>query len=306
MTTTVRNQRAGGGATSAYLDNDELTAGHTNSIVGLVDPFSSAARGVRLPDLGSSRTVTEAIRVLGTVSTNASGSACMFFQASPKWSQLSSTSVAGSDFTMAAAFTATATNSTKLQKNARIITWGVRFVNTQSATNSTGSINLIKTNRVVPSGVYTAAPSLYPVFETHPLKHGGEWTINSHPTGNDRAEWVDFAATVNTDVVQSSFEGIGIMVLGSTASSAILAFELFMNTEYIVDDDDPLTMYALPQPVYNPQLLQAVNAVHTAHDGTSNGKEGFTKEIKGLAVSSAKKHLLPFLKKQGLKGLMAL
>jgi len=231
----------------------------------------------------------------------------MFFQASPKRCQLSSISVAGSDFTMAATFTAMPTNSTSLQRAARIITWGVRFVNTQSATNSTGSINLIKTNRVEASGVYTAAPSLYPVFETHPLKHGGEWAIVSHPTGNDRADWQDFATMSTSETVSSSFESVGIMVLGSTASTAILSFEIFMNTEYIVNDDDPLTMYALPQPVYNPQLLQAVNAVHTAHDGTSHeGKEGYTKAIKGFAISSAKKHLLPFLKKQGLKSLMAL
>lgn len=304
----VRKQGARGGASppsGESLGYDH----HVDAIAGLSDPFCTHARGARLPDMGSGRTVTESCRQLATITTDANGDAGILFQPSPKYCQLPAARQVDGTFLAGNQYLPFGANSTSLERRARVVTWGVRAINLQSAVESKGQIVLFKVSRTQVTDVYGVNPSSYPCFEIHPLKHGGEWSLISYPTADTRLDWQSYDTMTNTtDVSTGAWEGMGIFILGSQATSSVLSLEIYFNTEYIPTDDNPLCQFALPQPVYNPQLFVATNQVHSTHNGLgAMAKDAIGKEIKKHALAAAKKHLIPALKKKGLEyGLAAL
>jgi hypothetical protein len=280
-----------------YDQND-----HTEDVVTLANPFSPLARGSRLPDLGASRTVTETCRSLFQINSLATLAGGAIFQGNPKFCTLQASAYTAPDFTMNTNFQAFGTNSTSLATRGRVVSWGIRIMNMQSATGSTGFIALFKAGRVVPSLVLTNNPSLYPTYEIHPLVHGGQWSMVSHARGNDTQNWQNYSADTSGSTAIPPWEVLGVMVFGVAASVPVLQVEIYMNCEYQVDDDNPLAQYAQSQPVYNPQLLAAVNHVQSEHSGIHVGsKEDAGNTIKRVALQAARKHVVPFLKKEAIK-----
>jgi hypothetical protein len=269
---------------------------HASRIIALTDPFSTQSRGARLPDMGAGRTVTENIRQLITLTTDASGFAAGSFQARADqcYAPITGTSASAT----VGAYTGMPTNQTKNQTNARIVSFGIRIVSTSSAVTSQGQLVLFKTQDLAPATVLNISPGMFPVFELHSVKPGAEFTMVSYPTGNDMFEWHDWSG--GSSWADGTRENLCVALIGGPVSATVMAIEIYMNTEFLVNNTSALAQYAEQQPAYHPQLLAAVNSIHSEHNGVvAGGKATLGKEIKERAKNAAKKHLTSAIGKAG-------
>lgn len=274
-------------------------AQHHDTLVGLVDPFSKDAGQTKIPDLGASRTYSEQIRFVSALSSDANGNA--YFVVVPKtnypflinnvnvWAAaylLSSPSLCASD---GQAF--------------RVTSMGVRITSLLAATTSSGTLALATGPAPLLAGVVQVSPDYYYEYQLDAVGDESEWHLIGKPTGNESLEWNDISSY--STAAQSPIEGwtsLYCIGQGLPVSTSVFRVEIVLNVEFTFTPLSPLAKLATQQPVYNPQLLVARNELQNrVMHSVKGAKDKLAQHVKKEAHQAIRKHVLPFLKKKGLK-----
>lgn len=298
--TSARRAPAKRAPRQSQAQNDSYTQfPHEATLEGLVNPFSNAANGAMLPDIGNGRVLTERITNEYPITTDATGAVCLMYQASPKFQQLQGT-LAGTTWSGAATFDVTGTNYSKNERGVRAVTFGMRVYTTLSATAASGRLVLLKSNTMNNSAI-TLTPNNFTAWESYPLAHGEEFAVVSHSTGSEQLVWDNAEGANNTDFWNTGLQSIGLYIVGAPASTVIGYVETVLNEEALIDPGTPLSALARQQPVYNPAMFTAADEARSRHGGLFRGaKEAIGKELKAHVKQAAAKHL-PKLGKALLK-----
>lgn len=278
-----------------------------HQLCGLTDPFCPHARGARIPDIGASKTLTESIRFIGNITTNASGNAAVVFTA--KADNVYVFSDPNDNGTVPKLYNQyEGTINSILRDHGsqyRVVTYGVRVVNTLSATDSTGVISFARGPQPTLDSFVSTSPNSYFSYESHSNRHGGEWAIVGRPTGGESMDWSSVAdKTTTTSAPPDGYENLYILLSGYPASAPGAFFEFYVNYEFTLEPLGALQALAQPQPIYDPSLLVARNEhnnnVSRVHKG---GTESASSAMKQEAKKAFTKHVLPAIIKRGEQAL---
>lgn len=285
-------------------------AHHENVLVGLTDPFSPEAASARYPDTGAGRTLTFTQRMNVSVSSDANGTITFAVNPGASFPWVQQTSAAGNVTTWPATKNASGNfNSNLLNtygQTFRPTSFGIRVLNTLSATTSSGYLIIAKGGVFTLGGTTTFSPNNFTSWETHPYTHGGEW----HAVGLPRsAAAYDFVpvVTYNQNNSQSleSWETVYVACYGLPASASPMLLEVVLNYEYVALEDAPIAQLAAPQPVFDPQMQVAINAVQAAHPTSHKGARGIVSNfVRREAKKALVKHVIPFVAKKAAMALV--
>lgn len=285
------------------------TSDHEDTLIGLTDPFSAQASSVKYPDQGAGRTHTFTQRITFPISGDAEGEAC--FAVNPKVNFVAlGASTVGTVVTWAGAWSPLSDVSTNLPNTYgsmyRVLTCGLRVVNTASATNSQGRIVFAKGGRPTLATTTTFNPSNFTSWVTHPVTHGGEWHMVSCPR-NQGAYNLKRVADYFTNVSQADddWETMYVYFSGLPASTATAYIDVVWTVEFSSAEDSPIAQMATPQPVLSVTMQTAVNHVQSAHPpvhkGGTSAVGGF---IKREGKKALVKHVIPFLARKATAALV--
>lgn len=281
---------------------------HESTLIGLTDPFSSEASGARYPDQGAGKTLTFQQRLSITGTSDAAGKVAISFNPRVNFPYIVSASIVGSTAEWPIDYSGdVSTNLINTYGNMyRPTSMGLRIANTLSATESAGFIIIAKGGPAVRSGTTTFNPSNFSSWDMHPMVHGGEWHATAHARSSNAYSFKDMSLTgSNAGTADDTWESIFVFISGSKASSSIVIFELFLNYEYVADEDAPIAQLALPQPVMNIPLQTAVNEVQSSHPPSHKGPTSVVRSfIKKEAKKALLKHVLPFAAKKATQLLL--
>lgn len=294
-----RKKNGGGGNLSA------LSSKHHDDLCGITDPFCPHARGARVPDSGSGRTATEQIRFVQTMkgATDATSAAMAVCPKTNFPFLRDNTSADAWSSTFAANGNVTSLCNTS-GREVRIVSAGVRIVSLLSATDSKGSLAIARTS--VPQLVSTAvqtSPNYYTSYEIHPIGPSTEMHMIFHPTSNQSNDFNDLNDTgiqSSTDPYPPGWDTIVLRAEGVPKNVDIFRVEYVVNVEFTVKQGSAFQSITEPQPLYNPQMLVARNAVHNSVNHVMKGAADKAKShLKQEAKKALTKHILPFLAKKG-------
>lgn len=281
-------------------------AEHHETLVSLVDPFSENAGNAKIPDLGAGRTMSEQIRFAYAATSEASGA--LSFAIMPRFDNLLLLSAAG---TYAAANSLS--NSTSLvvtaAQKARITSLGVKVVSLLSATNSSGAIVFGLGAAPLLGGTVRIAADYYNEYDLRPVGDSSEWHLIAKPDSASALDWVDPGAYTSTSsgTYVPGWQTMYVIGQGFPASTLSLYIEIVLNVEFTFVASSALSKLATAQPVFNPQLLTARNeAQNNIEHVVEGGRSKLSAHIKSEAGKAIRKHVVPFVKKQALKGLTKL
>lgn len=286
------------------------TAHHEAILVGLTDPFSEEASRARYPDQGAGRTLTFTQRMSVTLTTDANGIVTASATPKPSFPWITQASAVGTTTTWPATFNAAGDFSASLINtygtSFRPTSYGVRVLNLLSATNASGYLILAKGGGITLSSTTTFSPNNFTTWETHPLQHGGEWHMVGLPR-SATAYTTQAVASFNTNTAAGlgAWETIYIAAYGLPASTAALQVEMVFNFEYVAAEDAPISALAEPQPVFDPQMQVAINAVQSAHPPSHKGARSVVSNfVKREAKKALVKHVIPFVAKKATQVLL--
>lgn len=297
-------------AVGSQNPSNNISAHHESQLVGLTDPFSPEAASARYPDQGAGRSLTFTQRLQITLSSDASGTVALAVTPKPNFALIQAASNAGNVTTWPATFSALGDVSTSLinsyGRTFRPTSYGVRIVNTLSATASSGYLILGKSGLVTLGSTTTWSPNNFTTWETHPVSHGGEWHMVGRPRSAAAYNEFDVANFgSNTNVGISQWETIYIGAFGLPASSSCLQAELVFNYEYFAAEDAPIAALAQQQPVYDPRMQAAINEVQANHPPSHKGPQAQVRAfVKREGKKALLKHVLPFVAKKAALALV--
>lgn len=281
---------------------------HEDVLTGLVDPFSAHAAVAKYPDAGSARTLTFQQRMQIPISTAAGGVLAIAFNPKVNFPLLVYSGAAGNVITWPAAwqndFAANLVNT--YSKLVRLSSYGVRVINTLSATNSSGTLVIAKGGPPVLSGTTTFDPSNFTDWEMHPMVHGGEWHVHGLPKGLEAYTFKPpDTYNTSTSIADDSWETIYVYLSGGPASASCITLEAVFNFEYTPKEDSPIAALASPQPVLNVGVQTAVNEIQSNHPPSFKGGRAVVQNfIKKEAKKAILKHILPFAAKKATQFLL--
>jgi len=259
--------------------------------------------------MGSSRTLTEQVRTTGTIPTNVKFNGCAIFTAKADFPVLLSDLEVDSTVPTTSANYVGGINGllTQFGQHFRLVSWGVRFFNSLSATESSGQILIAKGSQPALSTTVSIDPNTYYAFESHPMKHGSEWSVVGNVTGSESMDWA--LKSSHSSAVQGppdGYECIYVIVRNTKASAFPVYYETVYNYEFTISITSPMNSIAEQQPVYDPQLLVARNEHNNnapvVHTGS---REKMEQTLKREAKKAFTKHVLPALRKKGEQALIA-
>jgi len=229
-----------------------------SQVCALTDPFCGHAVGAKYPDQTSARTITESLRMSVAVPADANGNGAIDFSTSlvAPYSLPSSQAVSGQvtwgpPLATGLPTTLFATYGTTY----RVVTAGVRILNTSSATNSSGYMMVGKVQTPSNSDVTDFAVSAMESAQTFSLEHGLEVLSVFKPKGAG-------AQTFYTNTYEQ-WDSIAVIWTGAPVG-ATLVFELVVNYEFIIANtsvSSTISSIATPSPPDNPLLQSAASAV---------------------------------------------
>lgn len=298
-------------ATSSQNAGNYNTSAHEDALLSLTDPFSSHAATARYPDQGSGKTLTFQQRIQLSQGSTAAGAAALAINPKVNFSILSAASIATNTVTWNGAWDPIGDVSTNLPNSYglayRPTSFGVRIANVLGATDSAGYVVIAKGGipPALPSGT-TFNPSNFATWDSHPMTHGAEWHVVSNPRSANAYDMKlvsDY--NLNSSRGDSTWETVYIFVSGSKASSTVLHIEIYINYEYVAQEDAVIAQMASPQPLLNIPLQTAVNAVQTSHPPSHKGAQAVVQNfIRREGKKALVKHVIPFVAKKAV-GLLA-
>jgi hypothetical protein len=109
----------------------------------------------------------------------------------------------------------------------------------------------------------------------------------------------------NTAAGLGAWEALYIGAFGLPASTSALQFEIVWNFEYVPQEDAPIASLAEPQPLFDPQMQVAINAVQSAHPPSHKGARAVVGNfVKREAKKALVKHVIPFVAKKATQVLL--
>jgi len=271
-------------------------------LTGLTDPFSDHAASARYPDAGAGSTLTQRSKATVTLLADPSGNTAVCFGPNFNYPTTPSTAISTTTVTWAAA-KITDWSTTLLCTYglyARPTSFGIRIVNTLSATDSAGYLIIAKGGPPVLGSTTTFSPLNFSTYEMHPFVHGGEWHVVAHPRSGLAYELSKVADATTTQQTQPYWESIYVGLFGTKVNSSPCLIEITANFEYTAQEDAPISSLAVPQPVLNVPMQTAINEFSSSHNGIHVGPSDSARNtIKKIAKKALVKHVLPFAVKKG-------
>lgn len=261
---------------------------HVRAVCAITDPFCPASKNSKYADGTMGNTMTEQFRGNITVSSlTASDKNLIIFSPQLIFGILQGATAAGSVVTMAASFTSYKPNSLLSTHGAvyRIVSFGVVARCVASATTASGLVTF-GTSAAVPAagGSYTTGQELYDEVTVKAIQPGMELSWISVPRGPSARNFVNFS-TVSGPLVQSQWTGLFVEITGAPVATAVLSLEWFMNIEFTLNNSDPLTAVATPNP---PAVSAATQAVTKIHSSLGSFVEGGVKSVEAAVEKHAK------------------
>lgn len=286
---------------------------HLNTVVGIINPFSAAARGIKYPDESSTKTLPYQRHERLTVNSDATGFGGLIVLPSYFYNMLIGATAATAT-TLTAPTTVAAATSKISCDNYRIVSWGLRISNVTAPLSSSGTI-AIRGWSAADSGALSVinATSYNSSFsEDIPLQDVRDVLILGQLSDMSGQAFVDTqsdygaaeAATATfVNWVRKGFNPITIHMAGVPANTPCLAVELIVNYELGFFDHDGVGILATTAPEFHPH-------VHNAHKNIrSKMKNVFKKGSEQLAkhaVEAAATALANYIAPGGRSSLAAI
>jgi len=284
---------------------------HANVLDGLSNPFSEFSSSARYPDAGSGRTLTTQQRYSFPMSSDVNGQCALVFSVKPNFPMIAAASIAGAVATWPATYAASVNQTGDLINTYgsfyRPTSFGVKYTNTLSATNSQGSWVVAKAGSIALSGTTTFNPNYFSSYDVHPNAHGeeGHWHTTSHPRGANSYAMAKVTDWNTNTVSDQTWESIYVYGTGLPTNSAVGVVEIIANFEYSTLEDAPISSLAVRQPTLDVGMQTAVNAVQSNIRGSHKGTTDKVRDvIKREGKKALLKHVLPFLTKKATQVLL--
>jgi len=254
-----------------------------NQLHGLSNPFCPEARGSKLPDVDSTKSVAVSLVNRHTVSSDATGKLAVRFQPSLAAHKSIATTITGDVITTFGAATATTDNAALASAfdDYRIVSWGVKVYTTLAPTSQSGFFTVI-TGPSLGNGV-NAASSFFEETKTYPLTETTTQWI-SKPVGNGFMDYSNITSACPWDEVVIYASGLPASAAGA------LQFEVYINLEAQVALGTITSAIATPAADHKPHLLTAMGHVANKLAGSKmaqDAKQGMsTWLIRGLKAAA--------------------
>jgi len=260
-----------------------MSQGDMEEVHSITNPFCASARGAKLPDSDSTRSVPVSIVARHSATSDANGKLVIRVKPSLAEAFSDATTITGEVVTELAAATPVHDNTALAAQfdSYRIVSFGVKVYSTLVPTAQSGYFTVL-TNPRFGNGI-NAASAFYEETTSYPTT---EQTVQwiSKPVGNAYLDYVDIAEDHSWD---------HFLVFGSglpLSTSACLIVEVFFNLECQVKLSGISAAISSPAAPHKPHILAA--AGHTlAKAGGSKlaaaAKAGFMSWIKGALARGA-------------------
>jgi len=258
----TRNMRASTG------DGIKRAKKAVDTVHGLANPFSDSARGSKLPDADSSRSVAVTIRDSFnfsniTAANSTTNAICLNPSLAEAWN--SPTAIGGTNITFGTMqpindYTAVAAAFGKY----RIVSWGVRIYSIQAPTEQSGNMKFMTLPFAIEAGTFAYGGSFFEEVNFTGVANGDVHWI-SKPIGNQYLDYVDIDST-------HSWNSLVVYIDGCPEDTVnVFRAEVFYNLECQVKLSSVSASLATKADDHNPTLLAAASNVHNRRDHIHKG-----------------------------------
>lgn len=260
-------------------------AKHLPGVDALVNPWSDAAKGSKIPDDDATLSVPATVRSIFTIATNSHGEALFALQAQPdrypgyECTTVSSGNTTGSPTVNALTNTDYAAWSAQFNEF-RVVSWGVRVYSNLPATEAQGTLKFMTISEQ--SGYFPSnrdfSGTLFQEVENFPVYNSDVYWVST-PLG---VGWKDYIPMQSV----ASWTSCVVHASGLPASKgSALVVEVVYNVEFSVDLNSIASRIATPAAVHNPMVLAAASKVNTAKS-THSSRESMFSTLAGLAKNA--------------------
>lgn len=276
-------------------NNALVKSEHVHAACSITDPFCSHARAAKRPDGLGAQTFGYCVKGGYTLTTDANGELCRVFAIGGKYGQATCTNAAGTwtvpaNWAQYTGFGFVDTNAAEL----RIVSAGIRFISTASATNCSGVINMFTMPQVALGQTWTELSRTYPETYLSPLTSGKEVCWISKPTGSaahsfrPRTEWD------SSTLADFNWTTCVIEISGAPASTTMGYAEFTINVEFTpgsaaVGVGSLAGGIPKPRPA-NPTALTAQSHMHSSVASFFEGGVRFVEQKLVAAAENALKY----------------
>lgn len=258
LTTGVPTRNLQGGFVNAN------NAARLGRVVGLVNPFSEASRGARLPDDDATASFAIRLTEIGWIGTDLNGDAMYDFKAAPSGLLRSASTITGTTATTWGSWSGFAdyTNFSTSAYQYRIVSWGIRFYPIVSPFEASGTVKFITHQDSLNNG-QNMATNFWPAVEAAGVQDMDVYWV-SKPIG---VTWKQYIGTSSL----APWDQLAVYVTGAKVSSPIIGFEVVMNIEAVPDIGAAVAGICKPGEPHDPAALAAASQVHGSHRGYHRG-----------------------------------
>lgn len=240
-------------------------AGDLQQVTAMANPFSAAARGSKVPDSDSSRSIAVTVRDRFTLTSDAGGHVgCEVRPTITNMFRLSATAASTEITTwgsLVSAVDKAAIDGSFSQY--RIVSWGIRVIPVNAVMEQKGSMRVITSPAAAAPAPFVTSGGLHEDIQTFP-NYGSDVHWISKPKGNAHLDYVDITATC-------SWDRVIVHIVNQEPSKAVAEVEVIMNIECQVDLNSIVASAATPAADHKPHVLTAANKVHTRRPTVHNG-----------------------------------
>jgi len=248
------------------------------AVTGLTNPFSSQARGARIPDDDSAFSTTFQLRTLVNLTT-IGNQAAIAINPNPSGIFKQATAHVGNTVTTwgalqppadIAAFNA---NFSRY----RIVSYGVRFYSTVAPLNMSGEYRAVVMQALATDGIVIDGNMWNSVVND--TASGLDLHYIAKPSGVDWKEYTALGNDADYDTLAVLFNGLP--PAGTYPSS--ISCEIVMNLEVLTVTASAMSVMAKPGSTHDPLVLQAASRVHAKHKGIQKSGSSFFQRLGGFA-----------------------
>lgn len=249
---------------SALRGSTRLTPKHAMGVCAISNPFCPAAKGSKWPDGTMGNTMVEQFRANRTISTLGTGDTAFVLATAAPFGFMTALSSAAGVVTMNGAYLAYRTNSLLAVNGTgyRITSFGAIIRCVASATTASGIVTLGTVGQNVPiSSVITLGTELYDQVVVEAIQPGMEVSWVSQPRGTEARQFVPLSTNL---AVTNDWTNLVIEITGAPINTPMLSVEWFINVEFSVLLNNPLTALAPRNPPVVPKATEAVSKLHSS------------------------------------------
>lgn len=266
----------GGGST---INTSPITPTEATQCLGLVNPFSTAAEGMKVPDDDSTPSFTAQVRTIHTLTTDANGNAAINLRARPL-------DFPGMDLTLDAARVVTARTNVSNPDSAaylaqsskyRIASWGVRAYSVESLFTAKGTVRFTTMTDEAEVGDATDSLLFEDIYFAPLAQSDIYWT--SKPTGNTWKQYVN-------NTTQAPWTQLMISVEAGNVSTDTLIVDIIYNLEIVPLFGTITATLASPAADHNPKVITAAANANAKKKHTHDSRPSIMSSLAGIARSA--------------------